>query len=1013
MIKRTIKIYLYEKVINNIFYSYNKTISASFYSIHLKKKLSNMEKIFIVKDSEIFEIAKKHSFRNSIGLIEEIALMFEEKFNFNFNRPINHYINKALKNKSAQIIKNWNNKNGGKQRKRFMETLEMSYFEIKVKIEDLAYQAQQYDNNDLIKDLRTKNSRVKSELFKAKNKINKLKTLSVKRKNFFHCSKRNQERIRTLLKTNLSRYVQSFGLKIENINLIKSIPLNENDCKQFNFTVSENENKVTSVKNILALKDVTNISDQSYSLVKRCGAQNWPSIHYLRQERKILNHEFSIELQLNGAYTSIHAKLIRIIQRNSDRFDSIEKLMLRIGADGTNVGMNLKLLNITFTIINIEETAKSSKGHYLIGLYELSKENYENLEFGECFTKLNEEIENLSNIIINGKTVLIEFFMGSDWKMLSNQLGSKGPTSNYPCLWCHCPKSNFWDISQDWSITNVEQGARIHESNSKTLITKNITISKYVPDMMHCNFRIFDKLMELLIENIQTLDEIIHMNAKTFCISKYKRLESLENFIKNDCKIKNFKFWIANNEITFKSLNGNERVKIHSCIQLKNIISDHPKVEIIQKIWDDFNQIQSSVKKKKLLPNSIKDKTKEWLICFLDVYQKTNVTPYMHMFVFHLHEFVELYGDIDLFTCQGLEKLNDLMKAYWFRSNNKKENVLVQLMEKRNRIEFNDLSLSLDKTAFDSSIVTDTGKKCSTTNIKDSSIIPSVREKRSNNQAKVLLSNDNYNSKYNSLPTTSQAVSSKMIDKNNQNEKAKKAKKMSADNKISSNDSIQVIERVQRTSPFRSIVKYDEWLIKNEWLTNGHINAYQMLIYDKFKKKGFEGFIHPAKFESISNDFYLNPQTIHQQPFVTVLNAGKTHWITLTNYNIFFSARNKSLGIWFIYDSLNNPEYYLDTIKPALKRLNISSIIKVMACDMVKQSGSSDCGLFALGYAIAICESKDPSKLVFKQNLMRNHFNEVLQSKILKQFEYEEIENTNKTNYKEYSLDLKDVETNF
>jgi len=50
-----------------------------------------MEKNFIVKDSEIFEIAKKHSFRNSIGLIEEIALMFEEKFNFNFNRPINHY----------------------------------------------------------------------------------------------------------------------------------------------------------------------------------------------------------------------------------------------------------------------------------------------------------------------------------------------------------------------------------------------------------------------------------------------------------------------------------------------------------------------------------------------------------------------------------------------------------------------------------------------------------------------------------------------------------------------------------------------------------------------------------------------------------------------------------------------------------------------------------------------------------------------------------------------------------
>ena len=61
----------------------------------------------------------------------------------------------------------------------------------------------------------------------------------------------------------------------------------------------------------------------------------------------------------------------------------------------------------------------------------------------------------------------------------------------------------------------------------------------------------------------------------------------------------------------------------------------------------------------------------------------------MHIFVSHLHEFVYLYGEINLFTCQGNEKLNDLMKTYWFRSNNKNGKDLIQLMEKRNRIEFN------------------------------------------------------------------------------------------------------------------------------------------------------------------------------------------------------------------------------------------------------------------------------------------------------------------------------------
>ena len=44
---------------------------------------------------------------------------------------------------------------------------------------------------------------------------------------------------------------------------------------------------------------------------------------------------------------------------------------------------------------------------------------------------------------------------------------------------------------------------------------------------------------------------------------------------------------------------------------------------------------------------------------------------------------------VKLIKCQGNEKLNDLMKTYWFRSNNKNGKDLIQFMENRNRIEFN------------------------------------------------------------------------------------------------------------------------------------------------------------------------------------------------------------------------------------------------------------------------------------------------------------------------------------
>jgi hypothetical protein len=75
-------------------------------------------------------------------------------------------------------------------------------------------------------------------------------------------------------------------------------------------------------------------------------------------------------------------------------------------------------------------------------------------------------------------------------------------------------------------------------------------------------------------------------------------------------------------------------------------------------------------------------------------------------------------------------------------------------------------------------------------------------------------------------------------------------------------------------------------LKKNEWLTNGHIDAYQELIHNKFKQSGFCGFFHPIRYETMKNDFYFNPETIHETPFIQVLNADNKHWVTLTNYHI-------------------------------------------------------------------------------------------------------------------------------
>lgn len=89
-------------------------------------------------------------------------------------------------------------------------------------------------------------------------------------------------------------------------------------------------------------------------------------------------------------------------------------------------------------------------------------------------------------------------------------------------------------------------------------------------------------------------------------------------------------------------------------------------------------------------PLSFKSEARSWLVSYLSIYQTKNVTPYIHALVMHVWEFIDLYGSLEPFSQQGLEKLNDLTTSHYFRSTNhhhKKEEALRQILQKWNRIE--------------------------------------------------------------------------------------------------------------------------------------------------------------------------------------------------------------------------------------------------------------------------------------------------------------------------------------
>jgi len=93
-------------------------------------------------------------------------------------------------------------------------------------------------------------------------------------------------------------------------------------------------------------------------------------------------------------------------------------------------------------------------------------------------------------------------------------------------------------------------------------------------------------------------------------------------------------------------------------------------------------------------------------------------------------------------------------------------------------------------------------------------------------------------------------------------------------------------------------------------------------------------------------------------------------------------------------------------VKNVLKRVSgWSRFINIFHVPVTKQTGSIDCGLYALGYALALAMDKDPGSLIFDQKKIREEFNQIIETKSLFLFSHNVINNF-VPQFNELSLDL-------
>ena len=462
--------------------------------------------------------------------------------------------------------------------------------------------------------------------------------------------------------------------------------------------------KVTEqdIDEMLFILDAFNIPHKGYhEIAQRC--PNLPRLTSITGRKQEINktcpvEEFDIqfgEQQLTGVVRSVTECLTSILSL-PEKQHLIEdgNVKIKLSGDGTRAGKKKHLVNFTFTIIG-EDTCKSEQGNYLLAIVRCPETN-------ECLKAtlggLIEEFDDLTSVVINGQVIQVEKYLGGDLKFLNQIMGIMSFSALYSCLWCKCDSELRFDMSKNWSMSDTNQGARtlqeITECARKkqfgcktTPMFKSVPIVKVVPDTLHLYIRIADQLVYQIIKYLQDQDNFKKLKGDDK-LKKCTHLQKFQNFIQ-EIGIRDWHFFIKDGKIDYDSFTGPEHREIMKSINLDQLIPNHPKLEGIKSLWTKFESLMAQLNQDMTDEDidMFEQSAKEWVKLYAGrLYLSKDATPYMHILAFHLPEAMRLHGNVVDFCQQGLEKLNDMVTKWYFRSTNYDSTALKQIMHKQHRL---------------------------------------------------------------------------------------------------------------------------------------------------------------------------------------------------------------------------------------------------------------------------------------------------------------------------------------
>jgi hypothetical protein len=326
----------------------------------------------------------------------------------------------------------------------------------------------------------------------------------------------------------------------------------------------------------------------------------------------------------------------------------------------------------------------------------IEDEKYEPLL--EILDGLLNELKEIKTITIDEKPFNIEFLGGGDMKYIRTVLGLDSSCSHYCCFYCTCDFTKPIDYENGYKINRSFEESKdfypkLTKDGKKGYVKEQILNFIEYKNIIFCHLHMFSRVFEQLFNILfMKINETDRRNDSIDFKKDRPNMTILYDFLSIKCKInKPFTINAKQKTITLrKNLTKNDKVKILKRffdMDEKDIVNYYklekhksslakmfPNIELrlenaVFKSFISLDFLLVNYSKIPLDLGAFQTRLNAWLRAYnqLNVKQPglKEITPYIHVWVFHSVELLVIHGDIHIFTGQGLEKFNDIVKKYY------------------------------------------------------------------------------------------------------------------------------------------------------------------------------------------------------------------------------------------------------------------------------------------------------------------------------------------------------------